>query len=120
MNQTVISKKLAFLHTSGRLWITPFFEKAKPDQVADWTFCHNEIAMPENWQEMGEISSIEPACHQCGALPDYNFAGYASMNLLHNNLDPLIILCDDCARPYQDYHQAEADRKRPARQLSLF
>ncbi len=117
---TVISKDLAYLHCSGRMWITPFFEKAKPDQVADWTFCHNEIAMPENGQEMGEISSIEPSCHQCGANPDYNFAGYASMNLLHNNLDPLIILCDDCAKSYQDYNEAEAAKKRPAVQLSLF
>jgi hypothetical protein len=117
---TVITKELAYLHCSGRLWITPFFEKAKPDQVANWTFCHDEIAMPENWQEMGALSSIEPACHQCGALPDYNFAGFGSMNLLHNNLDPLIILCDDCAKSYQDYNEAIRNAIKPGQQLKLF
>lgn len=120
MNHTEISKDLAFLHTSGRFWLIPFLEKAQPDQVANWTFCRTEYAFPDEGEEMTRCSNINPACHQCGAIPDCNFAGYGSMRLLHNNLDPLIILCDDCAQQYENYHQAEADRKRPARQLSLF
>ena len=120
MNHTEITKDLAFLHTSGRFWLQPFLENGQPDQVADWTFCRNEIAIPENWQEMGELSSINPACHQCGATPDCNFAGYGSMNLLHNNMAPLIILCDDCARPYQDFNEAIRNAIKPGQQLKLF
>jgi len=42
------------------------------------------------------------------------------MNLLHNNLDPLIILCDDCARPYQDFNEAIRNAIKPGQQLKLF